>query len=161
MCSSNRGWLSVQVIKWFEQSVCSLDQVQIKVIMFSRIIHRKPGDWGIKIPLIISELDFLSAWGAYLQHPKTFHPRALILSFLSLHFILTNSSLHFHPLNFIFTNSSPTFYPTPCNPFQIIYYISYPTNSSSSKWDLLFHTFNLIHTISSSSIHSLNFISLI
>ena len=59
MCSSNRGWLSVQVIKWFEQSVCSLDQVQIKVIMFSRIIHRKPGDWGIKIPLIISELDFL------------------------------------------------------------------------------------------------------
>ena len=59
MCSSNRGWLSVQVIKWFEQSVCSLDQVQIKVIMFSRITHRKPGDWGIKIPLIISELDFL------------------------------------------------------------------------------------------------------
>ena len=99
--------------------------------------------------------------GAYLQHPITFHPRALILSFLSLHFILTNSSLHFHPLNFIFTNSSPTFYPTPCNPFQIIYYISYSTNSSSSKWDLLFHTFNLIHTISSSSIHSLNFISLI
>ena len=102
-----------------------------------------------------------SPFGAYLQHPKTFHPRAFILSFSSLHFILTNSSLHFHPLNFIFTNSSPTFYPTPCNPFQIIYYISYPTNSSSSKWDLLFHTFNLIHTISSSSIHSLNFISLI
>ena len=100
-------------------------------------------------------------YGAYLQHPKTFHPRAFILSFSSLHFILTNSSLHFHPLNFIFTNSSPTFYPAPCNPFQIIYYISYPTNSSSSKWDLLFHTFNLIHTISSSSIHSLNFISLI
>ena len=99
--------------------------------------------------------------GSYLLHPTTFHPRTLILNFSSLYFIPSNSSFLFNPHDFSFTNSSPTFYPTPCNPFQIIYYISYPTNSSSSKWDLLFHTFNLIHTISSSSIHYLNFISLI
>ena len=98
--------------------------------------------------------------GSYLLHPKTFHPRTLILNFSSLHFIPSKSSFLFNPLDFSFTNSSPTFYPTPCNPFQIICYISYPLNSYSSKWDLLFHTFNLIHNISSSSNQSLDFISL-
>ena len=99
--------------------------------------------------------------GSYLLHPKTFHPRTLILKFSSLPFILNNSSFLFNPLDFSFTNSSPPFYPTPCNLFQIICYISYPLNSYSSKWDLLFHTFNLIHNISSSSNHSFDFISLI
>ena len=99
--------------------------------------------------------------GSYLLHPTTFHPRTLILNFSSLYFIPSNSSFLFNPHDFSFTNSSPTFYPTPCNPFQIICYISYPLNSYSSKWDLLFHTFNLIHNISSSSNHSFDFISLI
>ena len=98
--------------------------------------------------------------GSYLLHPKTFHPRTLILNFSSLPFILNNSSFLFNPLDFSFTNSSPPFYPTPCNLFQIICYISYPLNSYSSKWDLLFHTFNLIRNISSSSNQSLDFISL-
>ena len=84
--------------------------------------------------------------------------RTFILSFSSLHFILTNSSLLFHLVNFIFTNSSPPFYPTHLHPFYIICYISYPLNSYSSKLDLLFHPFNLILTISSSSNHSLDFI---
>ena len=98
--------------------------------------------------------------GSYLLHPKTFHPRTLILNFSSLPFILNNSSFLFNPLDFSFTNSSPPFYPTPCNLFQIICYISYPLNSYSSKWDLLFHTFNLICNISSSLNQSLDFISL-
>ena len=98
--------------------------------------------------------------GSYLLHPKTFHPRTLILNFSSLPFILNNSSFLLNPLDFSFTNSSPPFYPTPCNLFQIICYISYPLNSYSSKWDLLFHTFNLIRNISSSSNQSLDFISL-
>ena len=98
--------------------------------------------------------------GSYPLHPKTFHPRPLILNFSSLPFILNNSSFLFNPLDFSFTNSSPPFYPTPCNLFQIICYISYPLNSYSSKWDLLFHTFNLIRNISSSSNQSLDFISL-
>ena len=102
-----------------------------------------------------------SVWmGSYLLHPKTFHPRTLILNFSSLPFILNNSSFLFNPLDFSFTNSSPPFYPTPCNLFQIICYISYPLNSYSSKWDLLFHTFNLICNISSSLNQSLDFISL-
>ena len=71
--------------------------------------------------------------GSYLLHPKTFHPRTLILNFSSLPFILNNSSFLFNPLDFSFTNSSPPFYPTPCNLFQIICYISYPLNSYSSK----------------------------
>ena len=100
-------------------------------------------------------------YGSYLLHPLIFHPRTLILNFSSLYFIPSNSSFLFNPHDFSFTNSSPTFYPTPCNPFQIICYISYPLNSYSSKWDLLFHTFNLIHNISSSSNHSFDFISLI
>ena len=99
-------------------------------------------------------------FGSYLLHPTTFHPRTLILNFSSLPFILNNSSFLFNPLDFSFTNSSPPFYPTPCNLFQIICYISYPLNSYSSKWDLLFHTFNLIRNISSSSNQSLDFISL-
>ena len=98
--------------------------------------------------------------GSYPLHPKTFHPRTLILNFSSLPFILNNSSFLFNPLDFSFTNSSPPFYPTPCNLFQIICYISYPLNSYSSKWDLLFHTFNLICNISSSLNQSLDFISL-
>ena len=98
--------------------------------------------------------------GSYLLHPTTFHPRTLILNFSSLYFIPSNSSFLFNPLDFSFANSSPTFYPTPCNPFQIICYISYPLNSYSSKWDLLFHTFNLICNISSSLNQSLDFISL-
>ena len=105
--------------------------------------------------------DITQLFGSYLLHPKIFHPRTLILNFSSLYFIPSNSSFLFNPLDFSFANSSPTFYPTPCNPFQIICYISYPLNSYSSKWDLLFHTFNLIHNISSSSNHSFDFISLI
>ena len=96
--------------------------------------------------------------GSYLLHPTTFHPRTLILNFSSLYFIPSYSSFLFNPLDFSFTNSSPTFYPTPCNLSQIICYISYHLNSYSSKWDLLCHTFILIHTISSSSNHSLDFI---
>ena len=42
--------------------------------------------------------------------PQKFHPRALILSFSSLNFILTNSFLLFNPLNYIFTISSPLLY---------------------------------------------------
>ena len=106
-------------------------------------------------------LSIFTPKGSYLLHPTTFHPRTLILNFSSLYFIPSNSSFLFNPHDFSFTNSSLTFYPTPCNPFQIICYISYPLNSNSSKWDLLFHTFNLIHNISSSSNHSFDFISLI
>ena len=110
---------------------------------------------------VICNLNAHTTQGSYLLHPTTFHPRTLILNFSSLYFIPSNSSFLFNPLDFSFANSSPTFYPTPCNPFQIICYISYPLNSNSSKWDLLFHTFNLIHNISSSSNHSFDFISLI
>ena len=97
--------------------------------------QKVPGEFYKNLEWIeTSAVFFIKAFnGAYLQHPKIFHPRALILSFSSLHFILTNSSLHFNPLNFIFTNSSPVFYPTPLNPFYIICYISYSPNSYSSK----------------------------
>ena len=136
-------------------------------------ISYRPGCWtflkfSLKEPkcVIGSQMNSCSYFysyknGSYLLHPTTFHPRTLILNFSSLYFIPSNSSFLFNPLDFSVANSSPTFYPTPCNPFQIICYISYPLNSNSSKWDLLFHTFNLIHNISSSSNHSFDFISLI
>ena len=87
--------------------------------------------------------------GSYLLHPTTFHPRTLILNFSSLYFIPSNSSFLFNPHDFSFTNSSPTFYPTPCNPFQIICYISYPLNSNSSKSSFLFNPLDFSFTNSS------------
>ena len=112
--------------------------------------------------LSISSLDISSLT----VYPKFF---TLFISSLQIHpffsiFSILSLQIHpnlFHPVNFIFTNSSLFFYPTQHHPFYFICYISYPLNSYSSKLDLLFHPFNLILTISSSSNHSLDLISLI
>ena len=89
--------------------------------------------YEINITTLISIPYCSVAEGSYPFHPQKFHPRAFILSFSPLHFILTKSSLLFHLVNIIFTNSSPPFYPTHLHPFHIILYISYPLNSYSSK----------------------------
>ena len=67
--------------------------------------------YEINITTLISIPYCSVAEGSYPFHPQKFHPRAFILSFSPLHFILTKSSLLFHLVNIIFTNSSPPFYP--------------------------------------------------
>ena len=119
---------------------------------------KNQGGWHLSISsLDISSLTVYPKFFTLFISSLQIHPFFFIFSILSL-------QIHpnlFHPVNFIFTNSSPFFYPTQHHPFYFICYISYPLNSYSSKLDLLFHPFNLILTISSSSNHSLYLIFLI
>ena len=108
--------------------------------------------YEINITTLISIPYCSVAEGSYPFHPQKFHPRAFILSFSPLHFILTNSSLLFHLAIFIFTNSSPPFYPYyfiliksffGFHLFDLILYIQ------DSIWHLTFTFYDFILTITS------------